>query len=519
MMSSTQFDKRQCIVFAASLLASVIAYADSKPMTTSDNQAQLAISAPEIQAFLLKAEAADQIEDPLARCLAFPDLPGNKWPVGLTKAHCEYSQGPHITLARVKELLDRGQFSEIDAIFSADLDRHFSKDNFSEIIHRDFHAFDASKESEQLTKAWLEKSPKSPYALTARGFYYREMSREARGTKVAADTPDENVKRMGEFVDLAVEQFQKALEIEPRMLPAYTMLISMGKMDSRFDLKRNAIRDAKKIDPACSVAIDFEMEALTPRWGGSYNEMTALSDEISNFADKRPLLTNSMAAAYADLGDSLYIDKNYSDAIKVLKPVTPLATDAQIYQELAKSMFASDTGDRFEIVMYFLMADRFQDGNAFDNRTTGRILLMDARKPVWAAKYLRRAIEQSPDDSFAHYYLGKAYLYSANLADAETQFLISQKDPKTRRDSLLDISGIYMRGKQPEKALEKILILNKEYPDFAPGWIYSARIMQSLGQPGYVDALRKFVKTANRNDPTLRGQVEEVERELKAVKP
>ena len=34
------------------------------------------------RAYLVKAREAERIEDPLQRCLAFPDLPDNSWPAG-----------------------------------------------------------------------------------------------------------------------------------------------------------------------------------------------------------------------------------------------------------------------------------------------------------------------------------------------------------------------------------------------------------------------------------------------------
>jgi uncharacterized protein (TIGR00266 family) len=67
-----------------------------------------------VREFLVAARAADLIADPLDRCLAFPDLPGNRWPMGLAKAHCEADFGPRITLARVRVLLDRDAIDEID---------------------------------------------------------------------------------------------------------------------------------------------------------------------------------------------------------------------------------------------------------------------------------------------------------------------------------------------------------------------------------------------------------------------
>lgn len=99
---------------------------------------------PEVLAFLDAAVAARAIADPLARCLAFPDLPGNQWPAGLAKAHCEYLYGERLTGEQIKARIDAGDFAALDARLAADLARHFDAGDFSEAIHRDYADIDGS---------------------------------------------------------------------------------------------------------------------------------------------------------------------------------------------------------------------------------------------------------------------------------------------------------------------------------------------------------------------------------------
>lgn len=483
---------------------------------TPANQVPYSTAPSEIRDFLIKAEAADKIDDPLARCHAFPDLPGNKWQEGLARAHCESSFGPRITIAKAREMFDRGELENLDALFAADLERHFSKENFSEVIHRDFDDFESNYEAGKFTKQWLEKAPESAYALAARATYYANMAWEARGGKYVSETARENLERMGEFASLAIEHYQRALKIEPRLLEAHAGLINIAMVDSRPDIEVKAFRDARRIDPACNEVYRHQLWALAPRWGGSYEEMAKVTKELEPYVAQRPLLANRIMSPLADRGDRLYGTDQEEEAIKVLLPILPYTTNHEAYENTAESMTVlNKQEDRWHELMYYLEAGRFETGKYHVNRKLGRLLLLHAKRPVWAMKYLKLAVKLGPDDAYSHYLLAASYLNSGNYKDAEMHYLISMKTPKYRQDSLLELSSAYMRSKQVQKAFEQIQILNKEYPAFAEGWLYTGAILSDLNKPGADEAYRKFLKTADRSDPRMREQAEELERYLK----
>lgn len=247
----------------------------------------------EIDEFLSKAEAADKIKDKLQRCLAFPDVPGNRWPKGLAAAHCELEYGPRITRDRVAAMLGQGQLAELDALFAADLDKHFSQAAFSEALHGDFDAFDASDEADRQTQDWLAKAPNSAYALTARAAHLREKAQQSRGEGWASETSEAGMQGMYRNAELAIDHYQRALKIEPRMLPAYVGLIAMGDMSGRDDLVQWAVKEGNKIDPACTRMRGFQMTSLSPRWGGSEQQMQALSAEVAPDLARRPCSRSS----------------------------------------------------------------------------------------------------------------------------------------------------------------------------------------------------------------------------------
>ncbi|MFA6984675.1 MAG: DUF4034 domain-containing protein [Arenimonas sp.] len=471
---------------------------------------------PEIREFLLRAEIADKISDPLARCLAFPDLPGNKWPAGLAKAHCDFMYGPRITLAKATELVARGATDELDALFAADLARHFSEDDFSEAIHRDFDDFSKTYAAGKFTKEWLEKAPNSAFALTARAVYYRSMANEARGRNWASETPRENMVRMREFFELAIPLYQRALQIESRLLPAHVGLIDIGMTHTAFaDLKDKAIHAAKEVDPACKSITGFQMVSLEPRWGGSYPEMQGLSEEIAPFVAKRPLLALNTIWPVVDRANMLYRDDEFDQVVAILTPIMEQTSHPSPYEYLGLSMLQAEKGSLWQALVYLLEASRFDEGRQYVNRRRGRLLLEIAQRPEWAQKYAKLAVEQDPDDLVAHYWLGMSYSSAGNWPLAEKEYRISAQDPGKRADSLSDLVTVLMKSGQLKQAREQVDLLTTEFPAYALGWLVRHQVLATTRSEGSLEALQKFFDTVDRTDPRGRRIAEEVERWMK----
>jgi tetratricopeptide (TPR) repeat protein len=508
-----------CLSACVPLQAAAADTTPTAPKTTAPVTDTAFADAPaEMREFFRQAEAADALADPLARCLAFPDLPHQQWPAGLARAHCEYAFGPRITLAKARALLDRGALAELDALYAADLEKHFSDTAFSEVIHRDFDDFDASYDAGRFTKDWLDKAPTSAFALSARGDYYRAMAWQARGGKWAKDTPKENIARMGEFAKLALDLYEKALKVEPRLMPAYVGLISVSGMASDPARQGRAFKTATRVDPACVAVMRVTMGLLRPRWDGSYPAMQQYAETMAPFVARRPLVATHLQDALQDIGNVLWRDTKYDQAIAVLKPAALQTTSVNLYYELGWSMAnASNAWDTMEILLEASRFDSSPDADyQFAIRSLGRLLLLTAKRPDWATRYLKEAIALKPDDSYAHYLLAASYLNGGHYAQAEPEYRIAMQDKDRRRDSLRELALTLVSAHRPQDALVEARTLNAEYPDFAWGWSMRSQIAVELhDEAGMVEAMRRFVDVADRADPEQRLEAERIERWLR----
>jgi tetratricopeptide (TPR) repeat protein len=421
---------------------------------------------PRIRAFLTQAKAADAIADPLARCLAFPDLPVNKWPAGLARAHCNYAFGPRIVRKQIGQLLDRGATVELDALFRKDLDRHFSQTDFSEVIHADFRDIDASQEWNLLTARWLTNAPNSPFALTARARYFQNVAVAARGKKTIQEMSTENLRVMSENAAQSIALYRQALTLEPRLMPAYAGLIAVGTLDSKPDVARLAFEQATKVDSGCMAVADSEMAALRPEPGGDYGPMYAYFKKLKTDATRRPLLLLSMARPYIAEGRALRYGKKYEESRRLLLGASERSTAPETFEGLANTLdYFQEVPERWNILVYLLEDSRFQVPASWPGQKLGMDLRMLAADPGWSATVLERYVALWPDDGFGHSILGRSYEKDQKASEAEQQYLLAAKDPEQRSAALGRLYWLATRQCEHEKARRYAAIVKKEFPD------------------------------------------------------
>jgi tetratricopeptide (TPR) repeat protein len=479
------------------------------------------------------AEAADKIEDPLERCLAFPDLPGNQWPKGLARAHCELNHGSHISIGTIKDHMARGAFAELDALYKADLDRHFSKTGFSEAIHADFNAFDALEDKDELdriTRTWLDKAPQSPYALTARGLFFRDKAATARGKRWASQTPAENMRRMHEFSDIAIDHYRRALKIEPRMLPALAGLIGLANMNSYDDLLQWAISEGNRLDPACRPLRGLQMTSLEPRWGGSEAEMQALARELEPYLADRPLLALVTVWPSVDRADVLLREDRDAEAVELLEPVLARTTNPKAYQNMATGLLVMGQPAQVDLAMvYLVLAARFEvDCCAAVDVTRGQLLLNRRKNAEWAIKYLESGVAKAPEDAKARFSLAQAYAAAGHHAKAESEYLLTMKDAQLHAAALHSLAVAMANANSQEKSRAYSRQLTTEYPDIAMNWMVRANSVPNGGRNSLED-LRERIESYERfleltgggavnGDPDLEQMRRRVQEELKQMR-
>lgn len=447
--------------------------------------------------YLQRARVAEAIADPLQRCLAFPDLPGNAWPQGHAAAHCRAHTVPFIGFDEIAELVRRGDTVTLESKMSDLLRRHFvDGPDFSENIHDVFDGFTVSQAgADEVSRKWLQLAPDSTYANLARGAYLKNMAWQARGTKYAADTPQEAMDRMVALFAQAIPLLKKAIEIDPKAMPAYAMLVEISKSGSMDKAQRYVVSAGFAQDPACINLLRHQLFALLPRWGGSYTEMEAALERARPFLAARPTIAVRFADPHLDMGSRLFDQSLYGQAEAALDEGIRAGSDEATLQQAAKVAIDRKDGHRdlWKAQAYLLQVARFSNISPRWQRQLGQLLVWSG-EAARAIPYLQASLKAEPDSAYAHYWLAIASHTEQQMDLADANYLVAMRDPAFALDSALEGAHLWVFQRRADKAKPYIDMLASDFPDNGYG-----RYLKLLYDPlltGRVneEALRRFVK-------------------------
>ncbi len=473
---------------------------------------------------LRAVRAVQGMEDPLARCLAWPDLPGHTWPEGHADAHCRYHFTPVPSPADVDLHLVEGRVAELEALLAARFEGHGRARHPDESVHWFFHAFTEDGDTPQghdadrISRRWLELSPGSAYALVARAAVLRKRGWEARGSAWARDTTPEQFAAMEASFAEAAPLYQRALEIAPGLTDAHIGLVDILKSQAGGG-EAFFVEQARRVAPGCAeVALDF-MRALEPRWGGSFEAMLAYAKVLEPEVAASPLIANQLSAPYVAAIEAEHREDVYTaEAAQAIDPILAMSSNEDMLSVAAAANFHRTDGsakDEAKAVAYLLQRQRFKALTAWEGRKIGEYLVR--QEPEWSLSVLVDAVAQDPGSGWGRYYLAAANYNSGRFEEAERQYLLAVAEPDTAERSLVELVGMWMldAGLAPEAAarragphLEELL---RRYPDNGRAQFFE--LMRDGQRDGRIERARMeaWIRIADPGDPLQKSMIDHFE--------
>jgi tetratricopeptide (TPR) repeat protein len=472
----------------------ILATALALSLCTTDAAAAATQPPAEYADYIAAVRKADAIKDPLQRCLAYPDLPGNTWPAGLAKARCTmFLTPPLYSLDEIDRLLAQPDGAKtLDAAFQALLDAHFHDPGKRERISIAFLVFndrDRDK-AERIARAWLAAAPDSAFARTALGAVLEGRGWAARGTRYVRDTPAAKLKAMEAYFVDAAKLDAEALEKNPKLLPACQGLMSIGRQSSD-EVQKFASARCLEADPSSYYTIEELMTAAEPRWGGSDEAMRA----VAAYAQAR-LAENPVLALFAF--DNAYyaidrMDDGDEQAIAVLEPAAMQVPNAA-YLRLVGGAYLRK-GDDWKTVVYLSQALRFSPDYGQELRYRA-IALRDLGELQWARVDAEHAARDLTDGN-AQLVLADIVRKLDGIAPALPYYKRALEDPEAREYAYNDYCGALIDLGRPGDASRCLDELLTEYPKNPEGW-RQRLVAIGYDAPGSMEAMKQFLAL---NDP------------------
>ena len=198
-----------------------------------------------------------------------------------------------------------------------------------------FRAYDVFAKAlplyESLLNEWIAAYPAASSPYTARAEYYCQCAFKARGTEWAKKTPVNQLADMQRYFALAMDDIKKALGIDPKIDVCYGMLINIGMAVGNDALKLNSLKESLKNNPYGYEVRSIYLFSLTPRCGGSYNQMQEFVDDAERFASVNPDLKKLKAVILADKASMMMYQDQYDEAIQLYTEALRISEKAKYY--------------------------------------------------------------------------------------------------------------------------------------------------------------------------------------------
>jgi hypothetical protein len=172
------------------------------------------------------------------------------------------------------ELLKQGQYAALDTKLTH-LQQDFEAGRITDIsLMHMFRAFcGTSAAVEPRYVAWIAASPRSYTARLAHGIYLRNLAYEARGDRFISQTSSKQIENMEAYARLAMVDLRSSLPLTAKPLLSYHAMMGLTMIMGDDAASKAVVDAANRIDPKNFVVRMKYLLTLTPRWGGSVEQM------------------------------------------------------------------------------------------------------------------------------------------------------------------------------------------------------------------------------------------------------
>lgn len=466
---------------------------------------------------LAAMQHADQITDPFSRCLAYPQPTGIEWPEAMIEAFCADELTPVPDYWSVFNRIDEGRGSEVDVMFNSIVDAYFEGRLPEGTLWKayNYHFSNDDEETRRMLRDWLEQSPDSAHAKVAQGLHYLLVGEAARGGKVASETTAADISRMKTYMRRAIDDLESGLARDPRLLPAYSSLISAAKYTGDEQLADSAYKRALAVDPKSFYIRAARAFSMEPRWGGSYERMLSVAEDGNSYTANNPRMPNLFAIAYGTMGHDVYFYNDDPSDHEAMSYFEQALNHGPVYRYLR---FAADTaedlGDHSRAVQFYSQVLRFSPNAARVRRNRARAISRVGMHD-WAISEFRQVLSQTPnDESAVRWYawlLTRKGDHTAAARYYEQLISLDPDDQETRRR----LARIYLYKLQKfDLAAPLINKLLEDDPESGANWLLKADFLSDTNRPGVESSIKNFLKYADESDPEQRAAIPKVKKWL-----
>ena len=260
-------------------------------------------------------------------------------------------------MKRTHAALVEGRFAELEVELGAVQAAYEADTNREADAEASFQRFEVS--NPELTPAfekWIAAFPRSYSARLARGAHFFAMGIAWRGSGYIQSTHPARVELMLNYMRLADKDLRDAVALTERPILAYQRLIEIARYIGARDAAYEYLVRAAKTDPYAIGPYQAYAALLRPRWGGSYEAMAALANDVvaADHPKMKRLSSYIRSLAMTDKANATWSGGNPTAALTIYQEAIALSAEhnwpqcelAELYVNLGQIDNAIATASR-----------------------------------------------------------------------------------------------------------------------------------------------------------------------------
>jgi tetratricopeptide (TPR) repeat protein len=490
--------------------SAIIAHATTQGSLGTSIQ-NLGYSHKDIVKFMVKAKSAEQIKDPLQRCLVYPDPPGSHWTPTAVHTYCHYRFQPLMSADDIEWLIRSHQFAKLDEQLKAALKAQQTDPSAPSRLNLIYdHAFTVDTNGlRPLLNQWKSSDPKSAFAYAASARLYTEMAITARGEKYESETPAANLEKMKNLLSYAEADAYKSISLDPHVMPAYIALILGANIAENSDYANLWIDRALAVSPADFTVYNQALLVLEPRWHGSIKAMQSLEDLAQTHVKMNPMLALlKNDAAFYEINQCGCSTEQ--QAIRYSSLFDQLITSTDLWNA---GDAAADAGATSLAVVLLSETLRFNP-TALRARSQRSLRLTDLGDTAWALQEADIVIKKAPSDASGFVARASALESMRDYPNAELALKKAIELAPDESWQLIELGNIHFSKREWTEAWDISSKLVAKFPNEPYGWILRGNIQMDQPRAGLKDTFNEFNKRFG-NDPQWKDRLDQMREGLR----
>lgn len=452
---------------------------------------------------------AEQVNDPVSRCLEYPAVEG----VGIDPEYIEHfcaESGPDY--AEIFNLLNSRQFETVELLIDQALEHYLETGQGEFGLYTFFHQIDDMPSwSRPLVESWLEMRPDSAAALHAKALLVlKDASQIQRGLRLGQLSADERASH-SKLMTEANRLSERVLDLNPQFLPALETRLSSARYESD-EMVLYWYNKGLAVAPNSYFLRSAYLFQLLPQWGGSFEEMEAFINKATLTIGENFRTRLMHGRVYLERARLEWASGSHERALEIHNEGLRKSAWSQLWSASANVL--DEMGDNLGAFERVSQVTRYP-GYRPHEESRRIFMLIQFSEFRWAQQLALRAIERYPEQTNIRVNLGWLYKRDMQYQEALDQYekvLVIEPDNKMAHQDIAWISTYRVRDlKRAKPHIDALLSKN---PENYHAWLYMADYLHDTGGDPLFEAMDNFLKYVDRDDPNMASSITAIENYL-----